>query len=153
MTRRIWAGPLWLVAAAGIYALPGIANAGAAATTAPDEPSPAHTAPPLTGNWAGDRLLIRAGESGITVQGDCTRGKIDGPIIPGPDGNFHASGYFNAINTASRSLAGIAPRDSPTRFDGRISGGRMTLTLVTDGKPPKRYTLVRNARIAFARCE
>ncbi len=108
---------------------------------------------PLNGRWAGDRLSLKTLVDGAVIQGDCTTGKITAPIVADASGNFSADGYFNRKGSGLK-LGDIAPRDRAAHFTGRSKGDTLTLSMTMAGEhTAKTFTLRRNARIAFKKCE
>ena len=113
--------------------------------------APLAAAPPLAGNWAGDGFAMRSTPTGMIVQGRCASGKIAHSILPDATGAFIARGYYNA-QTSGLSLSDIAPTDQPADFTGKVSGKTLDLTLKIAGKPDTRYSLRRDAKIKFPKC-
>lgn len=105
----------------------------------------------LTGSWAGDRLLVTVTDSGMTVQSDCSGGRVDGPLHPDARGRFTATGHF-VIGHGGPQRADVPDATVPTRYDGQVEGDRMTLTIDDGRGQPRHYTLMRGARLKLLRC-
>jgi hypothetical protein len=124
--------------------------AATAATPAPRAAPPAAPAP-LAGVWAGDGFTVRATPLGTIVQGQCSWGKIEEPIVPGADGRFRAKGYFNPYMSGYK-LSDLARRDQPATFEGQLTGKTMKLTLRIPTKPDRRLVLRQGAKTKFSKC-
>lgn len=83
---------------------------------------------PLTGSWGGQHVgLVLTGQGG-TLDYDCAAGRIDGPVIPQPDGSFEALGTHTP-GTGGPERVGEVRAAYPATYSGQVSGGTMTLTV------------------------
>ena len=107
--------------------------------------APAAPITEIVGTWGGDDAGLIATDSTVHVHIGCTLGDAVGPVRPGADGSFEALGTYNV--DAYPIDRGIT---HPARFNGRIVGQSMTLTVtltdtarqlgpvtLTYGKEPK----------------
>ena len=78
----------------------------------------------VAGTWGGDNAGLIVDQTDVHVHIGCTLGDAVGPIKPGPDGRFAATGTYNV--DAYPVNRGIT---HPATFTGRIVGETMTLTV------------------------
>ncbi len=88
------------------------------------------TAPgvPLTGTWGGVHLLAQLNESGGTLEYDCASGTIDAPLVPDEGGHVSALGTHSPGH-GGPVMEGEVPPKLPARYDGFVSGDRLSLTV------------------------
>lgn len=107
---------------------------------------------PLTGRWGGEHVVLELTPSGGTLEHDCAAGRIDGPVLPRPDGTFQASGTHTP-GTGGRERAGVVPPSYAARYDGSVRGDRMTLQVrVENGVLVGPFTLRRGVEPMLRRC-
>ncbi len=107
---------------------------------------------PLTGRWGGEHVGLELTASGGTVDYDCAAGRIDGPVVPRPDGTFQATGTHTP-GTGGPDRVGVVPASFTARYDGAIRGDRLTLQVrVENGVLVGPYTLRRDAEPMLLRC-
>jgi hypothetical protein len=107
----------------------------------------------LTGAWGGSgvSLVVEAGSA--RLQADCAQGHIDGPIALDGAGRFSAKGAFEARHGGPQLVEEGAPAAPAARFDGRVRGDTMELTVTGPGDAaPVKYLLTRGARPTLVRC-
>jgi len=78
----------------------------------------------VVGTWGGENAGLIADDSSAHVHIGCTYGSIHQQIVPDADGRFDVPGEHNI--TAHPVDLGVL---HPARFSGRITGGRMSLTV------------------------
>ena len=78
----------------------------------------------VAGTWGGDNTGLIVNGNDVHVHIGCTLGDAVGPIHPGADGRFEATGTYNV--DAYPVNRGI---DHPARFTGQITGQTMALTV------------------------
>ena len=83
---------------------------------------------PVTGDWGGQHLGLLATPAGADLEYDCATGKITEPIGPDLSGRFSVRGEHYPGH-GGPSLIDEAPVKRPARYDGRVRGGTMTLTV------------------------
>lgn len=89
------------------------------------------TSPPavVTGEWGGDHAgLIATPDSG-TMEYDCAVGRITEALRPDADGVFAAIGTHTPGHGGPIRNDEVLPK-RPARYTGRVSGDRLTLTVV-----------------------
>lgn len=107
---------------------------------------------PLTGRWGGDHVGLELTSSGGTLDYDCAAGRIDGPVLPRPDGTFQALGTHTP-GTGGPERVGVVPPSFAARYDGRVRGDRMTLQVrVENGVLVGPFTLRRGVEPVLMRC-
>ena len=108
-------------------------------------------AAPLQGQWAGDQARFVMDTQGGTVELECATGTIAGPVTPGGDGKFTATGTFEQHQGGATRADGPAP--AKARYSGEVQGGSLKLTVLVDGNAvPKVFNLREGARIKLIRC-
>jgi hypothetical protein len=103
-----------------------VALAAAAATLGPCDPTDPIRPPKgaVVGTWGGENAGLIADDTSAHVHIGCTYGNIHQQIIPDSEGRFDVPGQQNI--TAHPVDLGVL---HPARFSGRITGGRMSLTV------------------------
>ncbi|MBM3906703.1 MAG: hypothetical protein FJ363_01365 [Gemmatimonadetes bacterium] len=89
------------------------------------------TAPPalILGEWGGDHAgLVATADSG-TMEYDCAVGRITQALRPQADGTVLAVGTHTPGRGGPIRVDEVLPR-RPARYSGRVSGDRLTLTVV-----------------------
>ncbi|MCZ6916271.1 MAG: hypothetical protein O7I93_05810 [Gemmatimonadetes bacterium] len=84
------------------------------------------TGPDLLGEWGGEGAAAVVAADLTTFEFDCANARVEAPLLLDPDGKFSVEGlYFRE--------GGPLPVDGrpsiPARFDGTVTGDRMTLTI------------------------
>jgi hypothetical protein len=109
-------------------------------------------APPLQGLWAGDRMQLTVDAKGGRIEMDCASGTLTGPLNPGGDGKFQATGTFEQHQPGPQRADKAAAAVS-ARFVGELHAGAMTLTILTEGgAAPQVFNLREGARVKLVRC-
>lgn len=107
---------------------------------------------PLTGRWGGKHVGLDLAPSGGTLDYDCAAGRIDGPVLPRPDGTFQVSGTHTP-GTGGPERQGVVPPSFAARYDGSVRGDRMTLQVqVENGVLVGPFTLRRGVEPMLMRC-
>src|SRR5688572_23147210 len=84
------------------------------------------------GEWGGTHIQMNVGEQSATIEYDCARGEILGPLIINGQRKFQLRGTF----TPERGGPIRADDDTPAQpatYSGEIKGATMTLTLKVSG--------------------
>ena len=105
------------------------------------------------GEWGGNHISLQVNGSETSVEYDCARGTINGPLT------LDGRGRFSAKGTHLREHAGPV-RDNeeanarPARYTGWVSGERMTLkvTLTDTNEVLGSYTLIRGRQSRIVKC-
>ncbi len=84
------------------------------------------TGPDPLGEWGGEGASAAVAADLTTFEFDCAHGRVEGALLLDADGKFSVEGlYFRE--------GGPVPPDGwpsiPARFDGTVTGDRMTLTI------------------------
>lgn len=86
-------------------------------------------ATPLVGIWNGERVSLELTATGGSVEFDCAHGDLEQPVVPDAKGRFDVPGHYVEEHGgpvhADEPVSGIA-----VRYTGRVTDGRMTLTVV-----------------------
>jgi hypothetical protein len=107
---------------------------------------------PLTGRWGGDHVGLDLTANGGILDYDCAAGRIDGPVLPGPDGTFQALGTHTP-GTGGPERVGVVPPSFAARYDGQVRGDRMTLRVrVENGVLVGPFSLRRGVEPVLMRC-
>jgi hypothetical protein len=106
-----------------------------------------------TGAWGGEHIRLDVTASGGTAEYDCARGTIDEPIVPDGSGRFSAIGT-HTFEHGGPILAGEPPDRHRARYEGRVAGDRMQLTVtVTDTQQTVGdFTLIFGASSRLVKC-
>lgn len=87
----------------------------------------------LIGDWGGEHVALTITPAGASLEFDCAHGTIDQPIRPAANGTFDAAGVY-VREHGGPIREGEPPDSHPARYQGRIDGSRMSLTVtLTDG--------------------
>jgi hypothetical protein len=103
--------------------------------------------------WGGDHIEMQVGDKRASVEFDCARGTIDGPLAPDSNGHFDVAGTF----TPERS-GPIREDTSQTRaakYAGTIKNDAMTLRVTIagpDAPPAMTFELVRGQAGNVRKC-
>lgn len=103
----------------------------------------------LAGDWGGDRTMVSFSTEGATVRQDCAEGRF-GPVTPDAKGGFSATGVFTAH--APGPQPGDAMGQATARYEGRIEGDTLHLTIRPAKGPAQTLTLVRGRMQKLIRC-
>ncbi len=107
---------------------------------------------PLTGRWGGEHVGLELTPGGGTLDYDCAAGRIDGPVLPRPDGTFQAPGTHTP-GTGGPERVGVVPPSFAARYDGRVLGDRMNLQVrVENGVLVGPFSLRRGVEPVLMRC-
>ena len=96
-----------------------LASAGCNTLEPPSELSP--------GSWGGEHLLLVVEADSAQLEYDCATGVMYLPVSVNGDGTFTASGIHYLGHGGPVGQDGLEPH--PARYEGRIRGSRMTLTV------------------------
>lgn len=108
---------------------------------------------PLSGSWGGQHVGLILNPDGGTLDYDCADGRIEGPVIPAPNGQFEASGWHRPGHGGPAREGEVLPR-WPATYSGSVSDEWITLRVDV----PERgivigpYRLRRGAEPILMRC-
>ncbi|HEV2803260.1 MAG TPA: hypothetical protein VGW12_22555 [Pyrinomonadaceae bacterium] len=106
-----------------------------------------------SGVWGGAHIRLDVEEKGATVQYDCAHGSIDERLALDSEGRFDARGTF--VHEGGGSIRVRINRvPQPARYEGRVSGGRLnlTVTLTETAQTIGTYTLTRGSEGRVRKC-
>lgn len=105
------------------------------------------------GSWGGLHIGLELAADGGRLEYDCAHGTIEGPVIPGHQGRFAATGTHFAEH-GGPVREGEQEEGRPARYRGRLSGRRLTLTvtLADSNEEIGTFTLVRGAAPRIMKC-
>lgn len=99
-----------------------------ACRSAPTQPNAESIQSLVTGSWGGERVGLVLGPSGGSVEYDCARGAIEGPLRVDGRGYFYAAGY-HVVGVGGPERVGHVPTRSPASYSGRVEGDTMILVV------------------------
>ena len=106
----------------------------------------------LTGGVGGQHIGLEATAEGARIEYDCAHGTIQGPIVPGRDGRFEATGT-HAAEHGGPVREGETEEGRPARYRGELKGDTLTLTVTLDsGEEAGTFTLRRGAAPRLMKC-
>lgn len=112
----------------------------------------ASAAPPLAGEWGGDRAQLTITAAGGRIDYDCGSGTIAGPVRLDAKNRFKASGRHEDYS-AGPTQADAAPKTHATTYSGSLKGDTLVLTVKVSGEAkPRTLTLLRGKRVKLIRC-
>jgi hypothetical protein len=106
-----------------------------------------------SGIWGGDHIRLDVHENGGDVEFDCARGEVTGPLELNKKRRFDRPGTF--VRTGPGPIRiGRSPGARPARYEGRISGKNMTVTvtLTETSQPIGTFTLTRGSKGRLWKC-
>ena len=104
------------------------------------------------GAWGGDHIAVEVGEKSAKIEYDCAHGVIEGPLTVDANGRFNLRG----THTPERGgpiRADEQPRSQPARYDGAVSGNKMTLTLRLEDADDETFTLEKGKEPNLFKCK
>ena len=82
----------------------------------------------LTGEWGGDHVSLQFTATGAGVEFDCAHGEIPKTIVLDRNGRFDVEGTYMEEHGGPIRM-GERPPTRKVRYAGRVTDGRMTLTV------------------------
>ena len=112
----------------------------------------APAAPPLAGEWGGDRSQLTITAAGGRIDYDCGSGTITGPVRLDAKNRFKANGRHEDY-AGGPMQADAAPKTHATAYSGSLKGDTLVLTVKVSGEAkPRTLTLLRGKRVKLIRC-
>lgn len=147
MAAPVWSGPGSLITAGRRYKLP----TKTIVHFQKNEMIQARYVP--NGSWGANGIRLQVTSAGTTVEFPCADGEVAGRIKLDNKGNFKASGTYTFIRPGP-VREGLGHPSRPARYEGRISGGNMTLkiTLSDSNEAIGSYELRKGAGGRLHRC-
>lgn len=107
--------------------------------------------PPGNCGATGVRLVIDG--HGVTIEYDCARGEITQKLLIDEQGGFRVSGVYTRRYPGAVRVK-LLPKPQPARFEGKISGNKMTLkvTLTETGETLEEVVLERDKTARLRKC-
>ena len=107
---------------------------------------------PLTGNWGGDHVGMYVTDRVASLDFDCARGTIEGPITPDEQGRFDVPGKY--VQEGPGPVRPDQLRGKPARYSGKVEGKTMTLSVELSGTDVSigTFTLVRDRLPRVRKC-
>jgi len=107
---------------------------------------------PVTGQWGGQHIGMTATPVAVSFDFDCAAGRIDSPLVPGPDGRFNAPGVYFPGHGGPERVDEI-PRAIPAVYAGAFAGDRLNLSIDLNlGERIGPFDLRRGAEPQVFRC-
>jgi len=105
------------------------------------------------GRWGGSHIELEITDDGATVDYDCAHGRLTEQLRPDRDGRFSAQGTY-VPERPGPAREGEGDRGAAARYEGRVEGDTMTLTvtLAEDGHTVGTFTLTRGRRGRLRKC-
>ena len=105
-----------------------------------------------TGVWGGQHISMKVGAKSATIEYDCARGAIDGPLVVDADGHFNLRGTHRAEH-GGPVRADETSNGQPATYTGTIKGNTMTLTLKVGDSEPETFTLEKGHEGELFKCK
>jgi hypothetical protein len=105
------------------------------------------------GAWGGAHLRMHVNSDGASLDFDCANGQIAAPFETDSGGRFDLPGSYTREGPGPIRI-GREPTARPARYEGRVEGARMTLSVRLEGsdKPLGQYTLTRGDEGMVVKC-
>jgi hypothetical protein len=105
------------------------------------------------GTWGGTHIRVTVGESSATIEFDCARGQIDGPLVTDRRGRFDLKGTY-AREHGGPVRDNEQSAGQPARYAGWTDGKKMTLTVTLAGRKEMigTFDLTRGAEGRIFKC-
>jgi hypothetical protein len=87
------------------------------------------------GIWGGEHVTMDIARDGATLEFDCAHGRIEEGLVLDDGGRFRAAGWY-VLEKGGPVVAGEEPVELPARYDGRLDGAtlQLSVTLDADGR-------------------
>ena len=105
------------------------------------------------GEWGGSHISMNVGERSATIEYDCARGEILGPLSVDGEGKFHLHGTFTR-ERGGPVRANDSSKGESAAYSGTITGNRMTLTMkLSDSDQSETFTLEKGKEAELFKCK
>ena len=103
-----------------------------------------HSGTKIEGLWGAEHIELIAESDQVLIEYDCARGTINSALIPDSDGQFDILGTYT-LGSGPVNLNAPPPDARPARYQGRVLGNRLelTVTLTDTGEVIGPFVLVR----------
>lgn len=105
------------------------------------------------GNWGATGVNLVVKENGVTIEYDCANGEIAQKLIINEQGSFSVNGVYTRRSPGALRIK-FLPKPQPARYEGKISGNKMTLrvTLTETNKSLEEVVLERGKTGRLQKC-
>ena len=105
-----------------------------------------------SGLWGGPHISLNVRAKSATIEYDCARGVINGPLVVDADGHFNLRGTYQ-MERGGPIRADDKPTAHPATYSGTIMGNTMTLTLKVAGSDDETFTLEKGKPGELVKCK
>jgi hypothetical protein len=105
------------------------------------------------GIWGGDHIRFEATDQGANVEFDCAHASLPGPVTLDGGGRFSVTA--NLVREHGGPIReGEAENGQPARWEGKVAGDsmRLTVTLTGSGETVGTFELVRGREPRLTKC-
>ncbi|HEX8737188.1 MAG TPA: hypothetical protein VF721_17785 [Pyrinomonadaceae bacterium] len=105
------------------------------------------------GNWGATGINLVVADNSATIEYDCANGEIQQKLLVDEQGRFSVGGVYTRRSPGALRIK-FLPKPQPARYEGVISGDKMTLkvTLTETGKTLDEVVLERNKTGFIRKC-
>ena len=105
-------------------------------------------------NWGATGIAVVVEENGVKIEFDCAVGEIKEKLTVNENGEFNADGTFTKESFGPIRVDN-PPKSQPARYEGKISGDKMTLNVRLIDKKEKigDFTLERGKFARLYKCQ
>ena len=106
------------------------------------------------GNWGATGIALAVEENGVKIEFDCAVGEINEKLNVGENGEFTANGLYTP-ESFGPIREDNPPKPKPARYEGKISGDKMTLNVILPETKEKIgiFTLERGKFARLRKCQ
>lgn len=106
-----------------------------------------------TGNWGAAGVNFVVEDNGVKIEYDCATGEITQKLVLDAQGGFSLDGFYTRRYPGALRVK-FPPKRAPARYEGKISGDKMTLkvTLTETNETLDEVVLQRNTTGTIRRC-
>jgi len=105
------------------------------------------------GTWGGDHIRLEVTDKGARVEFDCAHASLSGPIPLDGEGRFSVTANL-VREHAGPIREGEHENGQPARWEGKVSGNSLslTMTLTGSGETVGTFELVRGREARLTKC-
>ncbi len=112
--------------------------------------------PIIPGVWGGPHIAVRITDGGAEVEFDCAHGTIEQPITLDSNDRFDVPGTFVAeggpVSVPVDPGAGSAQKVNAVRYQGRVEGKKLTLTVLMEPGKTSLFSLTHASPPGLTKC-
>lgn len=106
----------------------------------------------LEGQWGGDRMQFTVHQGKGTVDLECARGTVNGPIKLSTKAQFEAKGSFELLRGGPQRVDEV-PTPATARYAGTLVGQTLRLEVwPAPGEPVQVFNLRKGVQVKMLRC-